>query len=151
MNITCCQSCHIGCSSVSEKEIETQKEKYEGKYICKNCEDSIEQIANCEFGKLETRERERCLVTNDGIYVDKGMRSKNERFLGFGGRLFLIIETVQEGFLKKKKAYLTNNLFSVRSIHPSLVEKYKHNINAEIIAVDWDSFDKLKDQLNKIN
>lgn len=78
------------------------------------------------------------------------MKPRNEKFLGFGGRLFLIIETVQEGYLKKKKVYLTNNLFSMRSIHSSLVDKYKHNINAEVINVDWDNFDMLKEQLNKM-
>ena len=31
-----------------------------------------------------------------------------------------------------------------------LKDKYKHNINAEIISVDWDSFDTLKSQLDKI-
>lgn len=152
MKITCCKSCGVGCSSVSEEEIEAQKSKYEGKYICKSCEDTIDKIANGEFGKFETYDNKHCLITNDGVYVDKGMRPKGEKFLGFGGRLFLIIETVpvQDGYFKKKKVYLTNNLYNVRSIHPSLVDKYKHNINAEIIGVDWDSFDKLQNQLSKM-
>lgn len=151
MNIICCTSCGVGSSSVTNEEIQKQIEKYDGIYICKDCEKTIDDLANGEFGKFKTHDDYHCLITNNGIYVDKGMKPRNERFLGFGGSLFLIIETVQDGYFKKKKTYLTNNLFSIKSIHGSLVNKYKHNINAEIIRVDWDSFDELKKQLEKIN
>lgn len=149
INITVCKSCGIGCGDITNEEIEKQKEKYNGIYVCKNCEDSIEILANGEFGSFEN-DGKRCLVTNDGVYIDKGMKSRNSQWLGFGGRLFLIIETVKDGYLTKKKVYLTNDLYQVRSIHSCLKDKYKHNINAEIINVDWDNFDILKTQLSKI-
>lgn len=149
IDIVCCKSCMIGRSDITKEEIEKQKEKYNGVYICKNCEDSIEVLANGEFGSFKN-DGKKCLVTNDGVYIDKGMKPRNSKWLGFGGRLFLIVENVKDGYLTKKKVYLTNNLYQVRSIHCCLKDKYKHNINAEIISVDWDNFDILKEQLSNI-
>lgn len=150
MNVTICKSCRIGNGGISEEEIKQQENKNNGIYICKDCEKAIEGIANAEFGEIKNSNGKNCLVTKDGIYVDCGMKSRNEKHLGYGGRLFMIIET-RGKYLKKKKVYLTNNLFNIMSIHPSMIDKYKHNINAEIISVDWDNFDILKEQLDKIN
>lgn len=149
LNIVCCESCGFGKGDTSKEEIEEQKEKYSGIYICKDCETTIENLANGEFGKFESDGRT-CLVTDDGIYIDKGMQPRGTRWLGFGGRLFLIVKTVKDEFSTKKKVYLTNNLYNIKSIHPCLKDKYKHNINAEIISVDWDGFNILKKQLDKI-
>lgn len=147
--LTCCKSCGVGRSDISDKEIQSQRNKYDGIYICKHCEDAVEKLAHGEFGKF-TNDGRHVLITKDGVYVDRGVRSKNEKFLGFGGSVFLIIETIKDKYFEKKEVYMTNNLFLIKSLHPVLLNKYKHNINAEIVNVGWDSFDKLKEQLDKI-
>ena len=148
INIVTCKSCRVGYGDVASKVIKEQEDKYDGIYICKDCESTIENLANSEFGRFRNEGR-RCLITDDGIYIDKGMQPRDSEWLGFGGRLFLIIETIEKGYLTEKKVYLTNNLYMIKSIHPCLKDKYKHNINAEIISVEWDSFDMLMSQLNK--
>lgn len=118
--LVCCVSCHCGISSTLAKDIENQKNKY-GVYICKNCEKTsldigkTQDIVNSLYTKL--------YIDRTGLYYDGGVRPKNERMLGFGGRWFLC--------KCKDKNWLTNNLFISTSLHEKLLPNYEHNINFE--------------------
>jgi len=43
-DIICCDGCRTGNSKISQLEIEEQRKKYGGVYICKYCEDIIDKI-----------------------------------------------------------------------------------------------------------
>ena len=123
--IDCCKSCHIG-KGVDKKILESQKLKYGGTYICKDCEETVEQIVKDNFGKKTKITGKKILITKKGIYSDGGLSSGDS--LGFCGSFFLC--------RKKDKIWLTNNLWEERSLHEKLVPFFEHKINAVVNYVN---------------
>lgn len=148
-DIICCDGCRTGNSKISQLEIEEQRKKYGGVYICKYCEDIIDKI-NSSNGQNKDFLGRDLLVSRSGIYYHDGRRlmPPKTKFLGFGGSYFLI-ET-------KDEVYLTNNLFLKRSFHELLSEKIdedkinilniKHLSNREA-----EEFKKSKSLINEIS
>ncbi|MFW6242923.1 MAG: hypothetical protein ACOC2W_02085 [bacterium] len=144
----CCESCRIGTSKVTEDEIESQKEKYDGIYICKSCEKRIEAINkdNEFFDSIGNK----LMVSRDGLYYHDGKRimPPDTPFLGFAGRWFLI-ETIHD-------RYVTNNLFVSSSFSKILGEQinddkiYIKNIKS-ISKKEADEFREAKKVADKLS
>ena len=112
----CCASCHTGTSATPHELYDTQRAKYSGTYICKRCEEVVENIATLKFD----------IFDRTGFYTNAGITSGKDR--GFGGRVFLLKYA--------EKVDVTNNLYQDMAMHPLLVERIKTRINCEIIRCD---------------
>lgn len=117
---TTCDSCHSGCSSVSKDEITTQRNKYNGLYICLHCEGLANNINDLNTDVY--------FFNGTGVYEDSGLSNRYGKYLGFAGSRF-VIKTKEKGII------LTNNLFENKSLHKCFYDKVKHKINSEIFRV----------------
>lgn len=120
VNVTCCDSCHTGTSETTMKEIEGQREKYNGVFICLRCENVALNLSKSNVNEL--------YFTGSAFYkFDWGSRlmNPNEKFLGFGGSKIILKH-------KKQGIILTNNLFHVKSLSPVFFDKVKDYINTEM-------------------
>lgn len=119
MYIIRCRNCYNNCSASAET-IEKQKEKYDGDYICIQCEEAINKINSPDFnGHGIDKMGNKVMLSKVGFYYHEFDRGRimpaNSPFLGFGGRWFLV-ET-------KNETYVTNNIFSGRQFYPILQSK----------------------------
>lgn len=117
INVTCCGSCHTGTSSTTKQEIQLQRIKYEGVFICKSCEQTALNIDNTDVDKY--------LFDGRGFYKDHGIANPGRSFLGFGGSKLIIKK-------KNSEIKLTNNLIHSTSLHECFHDKVKHKINCEL-------------------
>ena len=122
LDVVCCESCHTGKGGIDKKIIDSQKLKYGGTYICKNCEEIVKQIVKDNFSKTNKNNGKKILITKKGVFSDGGL--SNGKFLGFGGSFFLC--------RTKKKIWLTNNLWNEHSLHEKLIPYFEHKINAVV-------------------
>jgi len=120
--IICCSSCYTGCGSVSYSEIEEQRNKYDGEYICKSCESNAKILSQTQDIKSSYIKHKQ-YIAKDGIYYDEGARKKGTSMLGFAGRWWIC--------RTKENVWITNNLFVNTSLHKKLLPLFEHNINFE--------------------
>ena len=134
VNVTCCGSCHTGTSATTKQEIEVQRNRFDGVFICKDCENNalnIDKIAD------------NYLFTGSGFYKNEGIRSKGTKYLGFGGSKIIMKKTNGD-------IVLTNNLFHITSLHKCFYEKIKHKINCELIWINTFKDEELKKHLTEL-
>lgn len=120
VNVTCCDSCHWGSSSTSKNEIEVQRTKFNGNFICKSCESKANNIDDTDIDTY--------YFTGTAAYRDDGIENPRNSLLGFGGARYIIKSN-------NGKIRLTNNLINIMSLHKCFYNIVKHKVNCEIFGV----------------
>lgn len=165
--VVCCESCHVGTSTTTFEEIEEQRKKFDGLYICRGCEKAAHQISAAPFGKIETGSGQAALIAKDGVYHDEGMRAPGSSMLGFGGRWYLLFisqEVVPAGCeiklvnpetgerkpytVRQTRIAVTNNLFVDRSLHEKLQPIFANKVNTRIVPIELHQLKELRNILN---
>lgn len=123
-----CSSCAMGTSSTTVEEVEEQRAKYGGEFICKNCEN---RAINAGMPGADFRDTlgQKLMLTKKGFYYDQGVSSDKGRGLGFGGSWWLIHD------LRKDSWHITNNLFESSRLHSKLFNLFDYNITHEIFGI----------------
>lgn len=115
--VTCCASCHTGTSSVTRKELQSQRVLFGGIYICKSCSNLANNIDDFSLSNR--------YFTGKGVYRDEGLHRPGSSMLGFAGAKIMLKKTNGD-------IVITNSLFEIASLHNVFLERVKHRINCQM-------------------